>query len=252
MMEQLVNLKDKVILVAGATVGIGKATAIQLSQLGAKVVLLSSNEERLVEVKKLLSGTDHTHFILDLNKVDEIEGKVKEIVLSCGPLDGLVYCVGVRSRRPLKMLSPKIMQEVLNINFVAFIEMVRALTKRKRFNPGLSVVGVSSISSTRGGAGVTAYASSKAAMESAVRCLAKELANKDIRINTVVPAQIDSPAYQSLMTMNSEEEDPTLNRQYLGLGKPDDVANAIIFLLSHASRFITGSSLPLDGGYLSS
>ncbi len=247
------DLKEKVILVAGATVGIGKATAILLSELGAKVISLSSNEERLKEVKSLLKGDGHTHYVLDLNNAETIERAVKEAVSANGALDGVVYCVGVRSRRPLAMLTPKVLHEVMNINFVSFVEMIRCITKKNRYNEGLSIVGVSSISSQRGAPSVTAYAASKAAMESAVRCLAKELSVKKIRLNTVVPAQINTPAYEGLVSMNMNEnkEDVTLQRQYLGLGEPVDVANLIAFLLSDNSRFITGSSIPVDGGFLS-
>jgi len=140
----------------------------------------------------------------------------------------------------------------MNINFGSFIEMVRCITKKNNFNENLSIVGVSSIASVRGGTSVTAYAASKAAMDGAVRCLAKELAPKKIRVNTVVPAQINTPAYAELMRMNNNAEDQTLVRQYLGLGEAVDVANVIAFLLGENSRFISGSAIPVDGGFLSS
>jgi NAD(P)-dependent dehydrogenase (short-subunit alcohol dehydrogenase family) len=243
-------LKDKVILVAGATVGIGKATAILLSELGAKVILLSSNEERLSETAGLLTGSGHSVCVLDLSHPDAIETKIREITDANGPLDGLVYCVGIRSRRPLSMLTPQILNEVMNLNFISFVEMIRCISKKKRYREGLSIVGVSSIASQRGAPSVTAYAASKAAMESAVRCLAKELSSKKIRLNTVVPAQINTPAFEGLVSMNENKEDATLMRQYLGLGEPDDVAKVITFLLSDNSRFITGTAIPVDGGFL--
>lgn len=247
------DLNGRVILIAGATVGIGKATAILLSQMGAKVILISSNEDRLKETLSVMPGQGHSYCLLDFSQPDTIEAAIKDITVSQGPIDGLVYCVGVRSRRPLSMLSPNILAEIMQVNFISFVELIRCITKKNRYREGLSIVGVSSISSQRGASSVTAYAASKGAMESAIRCLAKELAPKKIRLNTVIPAQINTPAYEGLVSMNMTEnkEDSTLQRQYLGLGEPNDVANLIAFLLSGNSRFITGTSLPVDGGFLS-
>lgn len=242
----------KKILITGAAVGIGKETAIKLSQMGALLILVDIDKEELANTASSLSHEKHIQIQFDLGKVDEIEAKIKEIIELFGPVDGLVHCVGIRNRRPLSMLTPKVLADVMRINFGSFIEMIRCLTKKNNYNYGLSIVGVSSISSARGSASVTAYSASKAAMDGAVRCLAKELAPKKIRLNTVVPAQIDTPAYNNLQVLNGDVEDGILARQYLGLGKPIDVANVIVFLLSSNSSFISGSSIPVDGGFLSS
>jgi NAD(P)-dependent dehydrogenase (short-subunit alcohol dehydrogenase family) len=214
--------------------------------------LLDINEAGLDEVLTLMDGNSHHSFSFDLSDLDGIEQLIKKIVSKCGPIDGFVNCVGVRCRRPLSLITPKVLNEILSINVGAFIELVRCITKKKHFNEGLSIVGISSISSQKGGISVTAYAASKGAMDSAVRCLAKELAPKNIRLNTVVPAQINTLAYANMLATSGGAEDPTLSRQYLGLGEAIDVANAIVFLLSNNSRFITGSAIPVDGGFLSS
>jgi NAD(P)-dependent dehydrogenase (short-subunit alcohol dehydrogenase family) len=245
------DFTGKQVLIAGASSGIGKETAILLSKLGAKLALLDKDEDGLISTIGCLEGYDHQYFKYDLSDIDGIETKIGEIVSCFGPFDGFVHCVGMRCRRPLSMTTPNILNEVISLNFVSFIELVRNITKRKHFNEGLSIVGISSISSQKGGVSVT-YASSKAAMDSAVRCLAKELASKQIRINTVVPSQINSPAYSDLLKMKGGEEDKTLERQYLGLGETIDVANAIAFLLNKSSKFITGAAIPVDGGFLSS
>jgi NAD(P)-dependent dehydrogenase (short-subunit alcohol dehydrogenase family) len=245
------NFANKRILISGASVGIGKETALLLSKLGAKVILVDLNVDGLDKLLPMLENSGHHSFPYDLSNIDGIENLVKNIISTVGPVDGFVNCVGIRSRRPLSLLKPKVISEVMNVNFGSFIEMVRCITKKKNFNEELSIVGISSISSQKGGVSVTAYAASKGAMDSAVRCLAKELAPKKIRVNTVVPAQINTPAYEKMSQMSSGE-DKTLARQYLGLGEPIDVANAIAFLLSKNSRFITGSSIPVDGGFLSS
>lgn len=250
-MQHLISFENKVILITGASAGIGQQTAILLSNLGAKLILLASNEDKLIQTIKLLNGSGHHYFCYDLANLEEIENKIKEIVTVCGKLDGFVNCVGIRSRRPISLLTAKEVRNVMDINFGSFIEITRCITKKNNFNSGLSIVGVSSIASQAGGPSVTAYAASKAAVEAAIRCLAKELAPKGIRLNSVVPSQINTPEYSKLLQMNGGV-DPVLNRQYLGLGETTDVANVIAFLLSPASRFITGTSLPVDGGYLSS
>jgi len=251
-MINLLDFTGKQILITGSSTGIGKETAILLSKLGATVILLDIDVDGLKEALSCLDGSDHHYFQYDLSDLDGIEKQIKEIVSSCGALDGFVNCVGIRCRRPLSMITPKILNEVMCLNFGAFIELVRCITKKNHFNEGLSIVGISSISSQKGGISVAAYAASKAAMDSAVRCLATELAPKKIRLNTVVPAQINTPAYANLINMTGGAEDITLSRQYLGLGESIDVANAIAFLLSNSSRFITGSAIPVDGGFLSS
>jgi NAD(P)-dependent dehydrogenase (short-subunit alcohol dehydrogenase family) len=243
------DFSNKTILITGAAIGIGKQTVIQLHQAGANLVLLDKDEKALKALADDLS-VNARHYPIDLADIGSLQALLKNVLLDTGPLDGFVNCVGVRSRRPLNLIKPDEAQHIMNINFGAFVELVRIITKKGHFNSGLSIVSVSSIASIRGGAGVTLYAASKAAVDAAVRCLAKELAPKGIRLNTVMPAQIDTPAFRQLIEMNNNTDDPTLARQYLGLGEPADVANIIMFLLSPASKFISGSSLPVDGGFL--
>jgi|WetSurSiteA1Bulk_404760.scaffolds.fasta_scaffold00362_3 NAD(P)-dependent dehydrogenase (short-subunit alcohol dehydrogenase family) len=246
------DFTGKQILITGAAIGIGKETAVLLDKLGAKVILIDKNENGLKEITSCLESNGHHWFRHDLSDVDGILPKIKEIISICGALDGFVHCVGIRCRRPLSMITPVVLNEVISLNFGSFVELIRCITKKDHFNKGLSIVGISSVSSQIGSAGVTAYAASKAAMDGAVRCMAKELAPKSIRLNTVAPGQINTPAYADLLKINEGTEDATLSRQYLGLGEPIDVASVIAFLLSDSSRFITGSSIPVDGGFLSS
>lgn len=253
-MRNIVDLTGKKILIAGASSGIGSETAFLCSELGAHIIAVARREDKLKGVIDKLPGFGHRYFVFDLNEIEKIEGFIKTLVDEVGPLDGLVYCAGIPGTRPLRMLKPAALIEVMNINFNAFVETVRCVTKRNAFNAGMSIVGISSISSTIGSLGKTSYCASKAAMDSAVRCMAKELAPNGIRVNTVCPGIIETALFQQFKNNAGDSQDAQikLQRQYLGLGKPSDVANTIVFLLSDAARLITGSSIVVDGGMLSS
>ncbi len=253
-MKNLVDLSNKTVLVCGASSGIGRQTAITLSELGARVVLVARREDKLAEALGMLSGEGHLYRVFDLSETDEIEGFIKQLTGDVGALDGVVYCAGISATRPLKMLKPAALKEVMNINFEAFVETVRCSAKKRAFNEGMSIVGISSISSTVGSLGKTAYCASKAAMDAAVRCMAKELAPSKIRVNTVCPGIIETELFEQFKSNAGDSRDAQikLERQYLGVGQPGDVASTVAFLLSDASRMITGASIGVDGGMLSS
>ena len=253
-MKNVIDLNGKKILVTGASSGMGAETAVLCSQLGATVILVARREEKLQEVKGKLEGDGHRCYPFDLSKVDEIEEFMKGMIEETGPLDGFVHSAGISSSRPLKMMKPNVLREVMDINFNSFVEIVRCIMKRGCFNSGLSIVGISSISSTLGNQAKTAYCASKAAMDAVVRCFAKELAPVGVRANTVCPGMIDTDIYTKFKANAGDSYDAKMRmgRQYLGLGQPIDVANMIVFLLSSASRLITGSNIGVDGGMLSS
>lgn len=161
----------------------------------------------------------------------------------------MVFCTGIGGGRPLQQFKPLVVQDMMNVNFGSFVEFVRAVTKKKRFNPGMRIVGISSIAAVQGDKAHTIYSASKAAMDGAVRCMAKELAEKDICINTVAPAMVKTVLFDAFIKKNGEDAmQKVLTRQYLGTAEVEDVASAIAFLLSGAARFITGVCLPVDGG----
>ena len=250
-MNDFLNFQDKHILVDGAGMGMGRETAIQLSKLGAKVSLIDLDNNALQETLSLMTGDSHQAVTCNLGELSAIEGVVKGIVEKNGAIDGFVHCVGLRCKRPLKLVTPEVWQGVFNANLGSFFELLRQITRKRNFNPGLSVVAISSMSAKTGGAGISVYASSKAAIDGAIRSLALELASKKIRINSVMPGQINTPAYaQYLATVGGV--DKVMERQYLGLGEAEDVVNMILFLLSERSRMITGAAIPLDGGYMTS
>lgn len=243
------NFEGKHILVDGAGRGIGLEVARQLTNMGAKVTLVDLNENDLQNAVSLLTVGKFTNKVFDLSQLDKIGDFVKGIVGEFGPLDGFVHCVGIRCRRPINILTPDVLQQVMNVNFISFMEVVRNIMKKGNFNQGLSVVAISSISAKTGGPGVSGYAASKAAIEGAIRCLARELAPKGVRLNAIQPGQTHTPAYDETI---GNGHDPVLDRQYLGLAESEDVANAVLYLLSDASRKISGASIPLDCGFYTS
>lgn len=254
-MFQLVDLTDRKIIVAGASSGIGKQTAITLSKLGAKLVLVARRENLLQDTLAELEGTDHSYYCCDLSNTDEIEGVVKQIVSEHGAMDGLAYVAGTGRSVPIAQFSPDKIESVFRINYFGFIEFIRQISKKGRFNPGMRIVGVSSIAAFCGDPAHTAYSGSKAAVDGSIRCLARELAPKGICINSVAPGMTDTPMFAGFNKNYGEGSDSLayiLKRQYLGIGKPEDIANAISFLISPAARFITGTCLCVDGGYTTS
>jgi|LSQX01.1.fsa_nt_gb NAD(P)-dependent dehydrogenase (short-subunit alcohol dehydrogenase family) len=246
------DLMGKHILITGASSGIGKATAIHLSKLGARLTLIARDEKKLKDTLKLLEGQGHVFYSFDLKEIELIENIINKVVDKGGSLDGLVHCAGIGTMRPLRMTKYEFLHEMMLINYYSFVELIRCVSKKNNYREGASFVGMSSIASLHGDKSKTGYCSSKAAMDAAMRCMAKELANKNIRVNTVVAGLIKTEMYNELVDNTGEEAvEKNMQGQYLGMGETIDIANAMAYLLSDASKFITGTGLVVDGGYLS-
>lgn len=247
-----INLQGKNILVTGASSGIGKGIAIFLSKLGANVIMAARNEEKLKETYNELEKGNHSYYLIDLNNLDEIEGMLSDICSSGRKLNGIVHSAGISRTVPIQYLKLEDLKSIMTVNFYAFVELVKHFSKRKYNDNGGSIVAISSISSKVGARGLAAYCASKGALESAIRAMALELAPRNIRINSVAPSMIKTQIYDGLLDIvnNNDFEADLKKRQIMGLGSPEDVASAAAFLLSDASRFITGTSIIVDGGYL--
>ena len=255
-MSDLINdLKGKKILIAGASSGIGEACAKYLASCGAIVYISARREDELKRVLSDMEGENHKYYVFDYAQTDKIEGFVKNIVAENGVLDGMVFSVGVTSTRPLKMIKPEYMQQIMNVNFFSFLELTRVCTLRNVFNTEkFSIVAVSSISALFGNQSKTAYAASKGAIDASVRRIAKEFHSKNIRINAVNPGLVRTAIYDTFVDNSGDSKDAEdiLKRQYMGLIEPMDVAKTVAFLLSDSSKFMTGLSVTLDGGRVSS
>lgn len=245
-----IALSGKQILVTGAVSGIGKETAILLNNLGAKVILVDENEEMLKEIMGLLDDNTSAFYAFDLYKNEVIEPQIKKIVQVHGAFDGLAYCAGIGGVRPLSFTKPFFLQEMMNANVYSFIEVVRCITKRNSFVVGGSIVALSSVSSIKGLKSKTAYCASKAALNAAIRCMAAELSNKKIRVNAILKGGVESDTHKDyLKNIMDLDESNDLEKQVLGIIQPNEIANMIAFLISDATKTITGTSIVFDGGY---
>lgn len=198
-----------------------------------------------------MAGDNHSSYSFDLRNIEEIEGLIKRIVSERGKLDGLAHCAGIMYMRPLKNTTYDVLHDKMLINFYAFVELVRMYSLKKHCNGG-SVVVMSSAASKTGDKSKVAYCASKAAVDGAVRAMAKELGKKNIRVNSIQAGLIKTYMYESYVADAGEDVVNTLTseRQFLGLGETDDIANAIAYLLSDAAKFITGTGMVVDGGCL--
>lgn len=244
------SLENKTILITGASSGIGRQCAIDCSKMGAKIILVARNEERLIETKNLLFGSGHTYYSFDLSEVENIGEIVKEMVLKNGRIDGFVHAAGIEKTLPVKLLSPKDYEYVFKVNSLSAFEFIRQFSNKKFFNDGGHIVLISSITAIIGRKGVAAYAASKGAMISAVHSMSLELAKKNICINCVSPGTVLTPLMETYFgTLSEEDYQKRIDGFPLGLGDVRDVSNACIYLLSDASRWVTGQNLIVDGGY---
>lgn len=253
-MSDYINMEGKHILITGGASGIGRQTAIMLSELGARVSIMDLQEEGLNQTLSMLKGEGHSIHVADLSKIEELEPLVVGIIKETGAFDGYVQCAGIVKNLPIINYKFERLHKIMLVNFYSYFEIVRILSKKGRYNPGMSIVGISSIAATHGATAQAAYGASKAAMDGAMRCLAKELGEKGIRLNTVQPAATETAMYTEYMELKATMKETEMKiqanpRQFLGMNAPADVANAIIFLLSPVSRTITGVHLPVDGGY---
>ena len=246
------DLSGKSFVVTGASSGIGKGIAILLSKSGANVIMVARNGDRLQETYSELEPGNHSYYVQDLSDLGAIEGLIENICRDGLKLNGLVHSAGISLTKPLQYLKSSDLMNIMSINFFSFVELVKQFSKRKYNDNGGSIVAISSISSRVGARGLTAYSASKGALESGVRSMALDLTPKKIRINTVAPGMIETQIYDGLREIvnNSNFDAELKKRQVLGIGKPEDVAYAAAFLLSDASRLITGTTMIVDGGYL--
>jgi NAD(P)-dependent dehydrogenase (short-subunit alcohol dehydrogenase family) len=247
MNKTVFRLDGKTILITGASSGIGFSVAEQCAAMGARLIVVGRNEAKLDELIDRLEQGDHQKLIQDLTE----ERALQNIIDKMPFIDGLVHCAGIVEPFPLSFLSRKKIDHTFSINYYVPVELTALLLKQKKINPGASIVFISSIAAYNSFIGGASYASSKAALEAFARTVALEYASKGIRANCLAPAMVKTKIFDD-MARNVEREtvEAHLAKYPLGVGLPEDVANASVFLLSPASRWITGITIRLDGGLL--
>jgi len=242
------SLAGKTMLITGASSGIGRETAIACSRMGATVVITARNAERLQETMNSLhrDGQEHKQLTADLTLTDE----VTRLVASLPPLDGAVLCAGNSTTLPLQFGTREKFDDMFDVNFFAPVELLRLLYKKKLLVKGASVVLLASIGGTHSfmpGNGV--YGASKAALNSLMKYAAREYASRKIRVNSICPGMVDTPLIHR-GTITEEQLAEDAKKYPLGrYGRPDDIANGAIYLLSDASSWLTGHDLVIDGGF---
>lgn len=239
------TLTGKRILVTGASSGIGKATAIEASNLGASLIITGRNETKLKETLSELNGDSHSAIITDLSTTSGIEN----LLFSLPKIDGLVLSAGIDKIKTLQFSKIELFEEIFTINLYSQFELLRLIVKKKLYNKGFSVVAISSVAAFMPSIAHGVYGAGKAALISVMKCAALELAPKDIRVNLISPGALKTPM-NSVNNMLTDEQLKEYEQKYplKKLGSTEDIAYGCIYLLSDAAKWLTGTNLIIDGG----
>jgi NAD(P)-dependent dehydrogenase (short-subunit alcohol dehydrogenase family) len=237
-------------LITGAASGIGRATSILLSKMGAKLLLVDINLVGLHETQSYCSAEDKV-LGLDLSKPSFFKDAISEVISDFGKLNGFVHLAGKSYISPLKSVSEEKCAEIYFLNTYAAIELAKIFSNRNVYvGEKGSIVLISSVYGLVGSSANVGYAMSKAALHGVTKSLAIELASKMIRVNCIAPGFIKTRMTVEANSRFNSDHDRILEELHpLGLGEPEDIAHGISFLLSDAARWITGTILSIDGGF---
>jgi len=240
-------LKGKKIFITGASSGIGRATAIACSRMGATLTVSGRNKDNLDETLHLLNGSNHKSEILDITSNDDIKTLFDSLN---DKFDSIIHCAGTHKFVPCRYITEENIQKIMSVNFISPIILTRQFLKNKLIKNNGSIIFISSIAANKVSYGTILYSSSKSALNSAMKSFALELAPSKIRVNSVSPGMVKT---DFILKNNNSIDQNQLNedeKKYpFGYGEVEDVANAIVFLVSDAAKWITGTDLILDGGF---
>lgn len=247
----LFSLSNKTILITGASSGIGRSCAVQCSKMGASLLLMGRNVDELNRtVSELQPGTKVEMIVADFSKMVDLELLIAEKILTIGKIAGFIHCAGVEKTLPLKKQTSEVFQSIFDINVFAGFELAKIISLKKYKAEKASFVFIASVAGMVGESGKTIYSASKGAVISGARSMSMELARSDIRVNSISPAMVKTPILEKMFDGIGEEASQNIIKKHpLGIGEPEDVANACVFLLSDAAKWITGTNLVIDGGY---
>ena len=247
------SLHGRTILVTGATSGAGRHLAGELVKVGAKPVLVGRCRERLNVVCKTIGICEADTIQIDFEAVsfDDIILKIKNFFGSDKPCHGVFHAAGAVSLKPIKVLKSKDLDQQINVTLLPFLAILKWAGQAKGLDQSGSIVAMSSVSAIKGAAGLGVYSAAKASIEALVRVGAVELVNKGIRVNAIQAGAFESPMHDIILTKSP----PLSAKEYaskhpLGVGSLEDITSAAIYLLSDKSKWITGTSFRVDGGFL--
>jgi NAD(P)-dependent dehydrogenase (short-subunit alcohol dehydrogenase family) len=246
------DLTDKVILITGASSGIGRQCAVTLSGQGARIALLGRDMDRLQETLSMMSTPDmHKVFSHDFAASLDVKEMVEQVVNEVGKLSGIVHSAGISTTLPLRALTQDKVEQFTRVNVHAPMALTKAAVTPACMNPdGASVVFMASVMGVVGEVGKSLYSMTKGALLGASKSLALELAPRKIRVNCLSPGVVESPMSAGAIYSQSEEALGRIRDKHpLGLGSVEDVANACLFLVSDEAKWITGTNFVIDGGY---
>lgn len=245
-MENPFSLSGKTVLITGAASGIGRATAKQCHNMGASLVLLDLNENGLNSVKEEIGDSAIISYALNLtdyNRLCEVIGQLPK-------LDGVFSNAGIVKSLMAKFSGKEDMEKIFEVNTFSHINLVQQLIAQKKLNKGASIVFTSSMSGVFAGlVGGSLYGATKAAIAGYCKALAIELAPRGIRVNTIHPGMIETPLTVGTALSQDVLDKDAKNYPLGRYGKPEEVAYAVVYLLSDATVWMTGTQLLLDGGY---
>ena len=246
MYENPFNLKNKTVFVTGSSAGIGKAIAVKCSKMNANVIVTGRNSGRIEATFKELEANSNNQFLVaDLTNEDDID----RIVEALPALDGVVFNAGVVKTVPVAYIKKEQIQEVFDVNFTSSVVLIQKLLRRRKINKDASICFISSVASNYVNIGNSLYSASKGAVNSFTKALALELASKQIRVNAILPGFIETGILENSKIDQASIDEHLKNYPMGRFGKPDDIANGVIYLMSDASQWTTGSLMIIDGGY---
>jgi len=250
-MDSIFDLKNKNIIVTGASSGIGRQCAVTFSQLGANVILIARNKERLKETYNKLDIGNHLIISQDITEYDKLKEIVNTAVDKIGKISGFVHSAGIEMTVPLRSMTPSYYENMFATNVISGFELVRIISKKKYLDEkGASFVFISSVMGILGQAGKVGYCSSKGALISGAKAIALELVKKNIRVNCILPGVVETEMSNKIFeNLPEESKKSIINMHPLGLGRPEDIAYACTYLLSDFAKWVTGTNLIVDGGY---
>ncbi len=245
-------LLGKTFLVTGASSGLGRATSILIAACGGQVLASGRDSSQLAASINLMQGDKHIALPFTLSTADSLADWIKSVTLEYGALSGIFHSAGTALIRPARMTQQYHLEELMQSSLYSAFGIARAAASKGIIIDGGSIVMMSSVAGARGQSGMTAYSAVKAGIDGLVRSLACELAPRKIRVNSIAAGAVETEMHTKLTTniagtpmLDKYEQD-----HLLGFGQPEDIANAALFLLSDAAKWVTGTNLIIDGGYM--